>query len=685
MRLTAIVITCVLLPGVPTNAQAPPSPTAPTIDAMISLRRVGAPVISPDAKWVAYTIRETNWEENTFETEIWLADTQSGTTRQLTNGRKSSNAPAWSPDGRKLAFGSDREDKRQIYLIDLGGGEAMKVTSAEESVGGFAWSPDGRSIGFASSDPRPEALKDREKKYAEFDVIDEDHRMSHLYVVDVETKKIRRLTSGAFTVGRFDWSPDSRQIAFDHRINGDPANSGSADISLVAVSDGMLRKLVTGAGPDSNPQWSPDGAQIAYETSMASPKFFFTNRRIATIPAAGGSIVNLSAQFDEDPSIVRWTTAGIFFSASSTAWAYLYRLDPATKAVTRLAPSDNWIGAGFSLSADAQTVAFTASDASTFPEVYVAPIAPAARARREVDARERAGVGPREHQEMMATRKLTTTGDQVAAWPSAPIEVISWPSQDGAVIEGILHKPVDFQSGKRYPLLVVIHGGPTGVSRATPYSSTAIYPIDLWVAKGALVLEPNYRGSAGYGEKFRSLNYRNLGLGDAWDVVSGVDYLVKQGLADADRVGAMGWSQGGYISAFLTTHDSARFKAVSVGAGISNWMTYYVNTDIHPFTRQYLNATPWDDPEIYAKTSPMTYIKGAKAPTLIQHGATDQRVPLPNAFELYQGLQDVGVPTKLIVYKGFEGIGHGPSKPKSSRALMEHNLEWFDKYVFGGS
>jgi dipeptidyl aminopeptidase/acylaminoacyl peptidase len=147
----------------------------------------------------------------------------------------------------------------------------------------------------------------------------------------------------------------------------------------------------------------------------------------------------------------------------------------------------------------------------------------------------------------------------------------------------------------------------------------------------------------------------------------------------------MGWSQGGYISAFLTTHDSARFKAVSVGAGISNWMTYYVNTDIHPFTRQYLNGTPWDDPAIYAKTSPMTYIKTAKAPTLIQHGATDQRVPLPNAFELYQGLQDVGAPTKLVVYKGFEGIGHGPSRPKSSRALMEHNLEWFDKYIFNAA
>jgi len=209
-----------------------------------------------------------------------------------------------------------------------------------------------------------------------------------------------------------------------------------------------------------------------------------------------------------------------------------------------------------------------------------------------------------------------------------------------------------------------------------------VYPITQWLAKGALVLEPNYRGSAGYGETFRALNVRNLGVGDAWDVISGIDALVERGLVDNARVGAMGWSQGGYISAFLTTHDSARFKAISVGAGISNWVTYYVNTDIHPFTRQYLRATPWDDPAIYAKTSPMTYIKQASAPTLIQHGENDQRVPPPNAFELYQGLQDQGVPVKLVIYKGF---GHGLNKPKATRAAMEHNWEWFDEHLWNAT
>jgi dipeptidyl aminopeptidase/acylaminoacyl peptidase len=208
--------------------------------------------------------------------------------------------------------------------------------------------------------------------------------------------------------------------------------------------------------------------------------------------------------------------------------------------------------------------------------------------------------------------------------------------------------------------------------------SGGVYPYLQWLEKGALILQPNYRGSAGYGEKFRSLNVGNLGVGDMWDVESGVDHLIEKGMADPDRVGAMGWSQGGYISAFLST-NSQKFKALSVGAGISNWVTYYVNTDIHPFTRHYLKATPWQDMAVYRKTSPMTNINQARTPTLIQHGEFDRRVPIPNAYELYQGLQDVGVETKLIVYKDF---GHGISRPKEQLAAQWHNWQWFAKYIW---
>jgi dipeptidyl aminopeptidase/acylaminoacyl peptidase len=277
-----------------------------------------------------------------------------------------------------------------------------------------------------------------------------------------------------------------------------------------------------------------------------------------------------------------------------------------------------------------------------------------------------------------APKYLSNVSEQWKQFRLTTREVIEWKSTDGTTIQGVLMKPADYDRSRKYPLLVVIHGGPTGFD--TPEAAPdRYYPMERFAAKGALILRPNYRGSAGYGEKFRSLNVRNLGLGDYQDVISGVDSLIAKGLVDKDRVGAMGWSEGGYISAFITTY-SDRFRAVSVGAGISDWMTYYVNTDIHPFTRQYLKATPWEDPAIYQKTSPIFYVNKAKTPTLIQHGDQDKRVPPPNAFELYQALKDRGVPVKLILYKGF---GHPINKPKQQRAVMEHNYEWFAKYIWG--
>jgi dipeptidyl aminopeptidase/acylaminoacyl peptidase len=296
----------------------------------------------------------------------------------------------------------------------------------------------------------------------------------------------------------------------------------------------------------------------------------------------------------------------------------------------------------------------TAATPNHFPEVFVSPT-------RD-----------------FAPKKLTDVAAQWEGFRLGTREAITWNSVDGTPIEGILIKPADYDASRKYPLLVVIHGGPTGID--TPaLSADRYYPIERFAAKGALILRPNYRGSAGYGETFRSLNVRNLGLGDYQDVISGVDSLIAKGLVDKDRVAAMGWSEGGYISAFITTY-SDRFKAVSVGAGISDWITYYVNTDIHPFTRQYLKATPWEDPEIYRKTSPITHVNRAKTPTLIQQGDQDKRVPPPDSYELYQALKDRGVPVKLIFFKGF---GHAIDKPKQQRALMDQNYDWFSKYIWG--
>jgi dipeptidyl aminopeptidase/acylaminoacyl peptidase len=643
------------------SAKSPPPANSitPTLEQVVSLERVGSPALSPDGRRVAYTVRDTDWVANAFVTQIWLVDTRGGEPRQVTQGKKSNNAPAWSPDGRKLAFGSDRTDKRQVFVLDMSGGDAEQLTSADEGVTSFAWSPDGASIAYVAKDPLTRAEKEREKQDGDLERVGEDHRMSHLWVIDVASKSSRRLTQGDFHVGSFDWSPDNTRIAFDHQINPELGADSTADLSVVAIADGKVRPLVTQPGPDTNPVWSPDGSHIAFETTMGERWYYYANTQVAEVPAEGGPVTPLTRDFDEDCGLIDWGRDGIYFVASLRTASALHRVDPATRTVTRLSPGDGFVAGAFSFDAAFGNVAFVGSDPAHYPEICVAPVA---------------GPGA-----TMTPRRLTDLGGQLAGWRLGRSEVVRWTSRDGTEIEGVLHSPVGVKGGRR-PLIVVIHGGPTGVSRPTFFSSTYVYPIDLWLARGARVLEPNYRGSAGYGAAFRALNVRNLGVGDAWDVMSGIDDLIRRGLADSTRVGVCGWSQGGYISAFLATHESRRFRAISVGAGISDWMTYYVNTDITPFTRQYLHATPWDDPEIYARTSPITTVRDATAPTLIQHGDNDARVPTPNAYELHQALLDVGVPTRLVVYKGF---GHGINKPKAIRAALRENLEWFDRYLWG--
>jgi dipeptidyl aminopeptidase/acylaminoacyl peptidase len=652
----ALVILGIVVAAAPAGGRAQ-APAAPSIDDVINLKRAGGPAISPDGRQVAYTVRAADWEENAYETEIWLADAARGAPRQLTRAKGSSQQPAWSPDGRWIAFVSDRTGKQQLYRMSLAGGEAEALTETTEGVAAFRWAPDGASIAFTMTDPVPEDMKAREKRWGDVRIEDQDPRYAHLHLLDLTSRQSRQLTSGSFVVGAFDWSPDGRRIAFDHRATSDPADGGTADISVIDVASGQRTALVTQDGPDTTPRWAPDGSRLAFVSAMAKPFYYYQNSVIAVVTPGHPRIDSLTDNFDEDPSLVAWTPAGILYSASQRTATALFLLDAATKAVRKHQAHDAWIGSQFSASLDGGAVAFVGAGPTEFPDVFVGPMGALGAAQRVSDLR------------------AQTTG-----WPAHRREVIRWRSQDGTEIEGVLHKPADFAAGRRHPLLVVIHGGPTGVSRPQPYASASFYPIDGFLARGALVLEPNYRGSAGYGEKFRSLNVRNLGIGDAWDVLSGIDHLVAQGLVDRDRVGSMGWSQGGYISAFLTTRHSDRFRAISVGAGISDWMTYYVNTDIHPFTRQYLKATPWDDPKIYAETSPMTYIKQAKTPTLIQHGDQDARVPIPNAYQLYQGLRDQGVPVQLSVFKGF---GHGLNKPKANRAAMEQNWEWFSKYIWG--
>ncbi|HSV32548.1 MAG TPA: S9 family peptidase [Pyrinomonadaceae bacterium] len=634
----------------------------PTIDELLTLKTVGGAQISPDGKWVAYTVGWGDFKQDAFVTQIWLAETDTGRTFQLTRGDKSSTTPKWSPNGEWLAFLSNRlEDKNQIFAINPAGGEARQLTKSETAISNFAWSEDGNSIAYLATEPVPQVSKDRKEYLGDFEVVRKEYSFSHIWTLSLSEAMNgplvgkQRTKKKDFSVDSLSWSPDGTRIAFSATVNPDLIQGVTSDIYLLNLADDSVKKIVSQPGPDNGPRWSPDGKQIVFSSAMGNTVFFASNSRLAVVPAEGGTPHSITDAFDENAGIVEWKSDGIYFSGLQKTASHLFRVDPAGGKIMRLSSPDNLMAGSFSLTKDGTRVAFTASSPTSLNEVFVS------------DARN------------FAPHVLTNMTEQTKQFVLGTREVISWKSTDGTVIEGVLIKPADFDPAKKYPLLCVIHGGPTGIDRPSLLTPDArYYPSDIWAARGAVVLKVNYRGSTGYGEKFRKLNMRNLGVGDAWDVLSGVDYLISKGWVDKTKVGCMGWSQGGYISAFLTA-SSDRFVAISVGAGISDWSTYYYNTDITPFTINYLGHNPVDDPQIYQKTSPIAYVKSARTPTLIQHGELDRRVPIANAYELRQALEDKGVPVEMIVYKGF---GHPITKPKAQRAVMQHNLAWFNHYLW---
>lgn len=649
------------------------------MEEVISLRSVGSVSLSADGKSVVYSVQTTDWTDNRYDTELWLSKNgEPGF--QLTNTPKgNSSNGSFSPDGKWIAFLATRGNKNQIHVIRTDGGEARAVTNDEEGINSFVWHPSGQSFIYQRSEKEDPNKKEREKRYGAFEADDAEFTVQHLWQVDfkpdlrdpselpcyektdslkakagcIEWPKAKRLTEGKFTVTNYQVSPDGNKVAFTHQPDPLINSFVKSDISMVEISSKTITKLVANPSSDSFQDWSPDSKEIVYITKGTDTvSNFFTNDKAFVLNLQSKASRRIGANVDEDFSGMRWAPSGIFTTVQAKTNRVAYRIDPASGDASLLKGLPEQVfQLSFSKSGD--QFAMTARNGDQLAEVFVSPAA-----------------NP-------APKKITDMSAQMNGWKVATSEVISWKSKDGATIEGVLHKPANYDPSRKYPLLVVIHGGPTGVDTPSPVPGS-VYPIVQWLDKGALVLRVNYRGSAGYGEAFRSLNVRNLGVGDAWDVLSGVDYLDSKKMIDRSKMGCMGWSQGGYISAFLTTNSNV-FKAISVGAGISNWMTYYVNTDIHPFTRQYLKATPWSDEAIYKKTSPMTNINKAKTPTLIQHGEFDRRVPIANAYELLQGLRDRNVPAELIVYKGF---GHGITKPKERLAANWHNWQWFSKYVW---
>ncbi|MEZ4900999.1 MAG: DPP IV N-terminal domain-containing protein [Spirosomataceae bacterium] len=352
----------------------------PSIQQSLSMKSVGSPQLSPDGQWVAYVVAETNWEENAYETEIWLARTTTGEKFQLTNSKKSNSSPTWSPDGKMLAFLSTRDDKSQIYLINPHGGEAKALTKFETGVNTFKFTPDGQSVVFSATVPDTKADKSRKEKYGDYEVVHEDYKMTHLYVVpiaglDNKSSEPKSLTKGTdFSVNNFSLSPDGKKIAFDATKNPDLINGHTADIYVLSLSDTTVKKIVSLKGPDNNPVWSPDGKQIAFVTTNENEFYFYANRMIATVAAEGGVATLLTQKFDENAGLLEWSKEGIWFSGLQKTTSHLFLLNPDSQQITKISQPNTLIGSQFSFSKDFKQTAFVKAEPNQMAEIAVGNI-----------------------------------------------------------------------------------------------------------------------------------------------------------------------------------------------------------------------------------------------------------------------------------------------------------------------
>jgi dipeptidyl aminopeptidase/acylaminoacyl peptidase len=634
-----------------------------TPEEMMKVKSVGPVQVSPSGKRVVYTVTEPvmTEEKSEFLTQIWMANADGSGSFRFTFGEKSSNNPQWSPCGKWVAFISSRSGKNNIWLIRADGGEAEQLTDVKSGVGGLLWAPDGSQIAFTMTEPASEQEEKDQKSKNDARVVGENDKMSHLWVIPVAKDKdgkreAKRLTKGQFTVGGWDWSKDGKSIVFDHQPTPLADDWTKSDISVVDVASAEIKPFAKTGAAESGPLYSPDGAWIAY-TASDDPPTWGTVRWVMLAPAAGGQPNKLAATFDEQPDIVGWSAdgKGLFFTETQGTATRLGILPVDGSAPKLLNPGANLIFDAF-LNSTSTMVGLNAQAWDKPAEAYVMPVdkwSPLVVSRANADS-------PKH--------------------PLGQTEVLRWKASDGLEVGGLLTYPVGYEKGKRYPLVLCIHGGPTGVFVQSFIANRSVYPIAAFAAQGWAVLRCNIRGSSGYGKTFRYANYKDWGGLDFKDLMAGVDYVIAKGIADPNRLGVMGWSYGGYMTSWVIT-QTKRFKAASIGAPVTNLMSFSGTSDIPGFIPDYFGAEFWNNLATYQKHSAMFNIKGATTPTLIQQGEQDIRVPIGQGYELYNALKRQGTTVKMVAYPRQP---HGLQEPRHILDAGKRNIDWFKTYFGEG-
>lgn len=632
---------------------------------MMAYKRLGGVNVSPDGKHVAYTVAEARMtdEKSDFLTHIWVTDGFSAPV-QWTFGDKSCSTPRFSPEGQYLSFRSarDTEGVSQLYRVRLAGGEAEQLTNVTDNISDYSWSPDGKSIAFIMTDSAAVRAKQNQKAKTDWQVVD-DFKNAQLFVLTL-TKgadgkyPVRQLTNGPFHVVDMAWSPDSQTIVFTHQ-DGSWANAWiTSKISTIAATGGKPVALVTEKGANGGATYSPDGKWIAYQTSRGDVEWA-AKEGYRVIPAQGGKPTEIAASYDESPNAGPWWSADgkqLYFTEAYHTSSHVYSVPIAGgKPVKVTAHTKGQISAAnINRRGD---IAYIFQDTETPAEVYLLASGSA------------------------QPRKLTSVhGDYMVNQPIAKSEVSSWKSKDNKyTIEGIVTYPHGYQKGRKYPLILNVHGGPAGVFQETYTGQSSPYPIQAFAAKGYVVLRANPRGSSGYGVDFRRANHRDWGFSDYDDIMGGVDKLIADGVVHPDSLVVTGWSYGGYMTSMIITKTN-RFKAAMAGAPVTNLMSFNGTADIPDFLPSYFDKEFWDDPDTYAKHSAMFNIKNAVTPTLVIHGEKDDRVPPEQGLQLHRALQRRGVPTQMVLYPRQP---HGFQEPKFIQNVGERTMGWFDQYLRG--
>lgn len=563
---------------------------------------------------------------------------------------------AWSPDSKKLAFLSDAETKGQLqlYVADVPGGNPKKVTNLKGFLANPQWSPDGKVIAILFAENAPSGGGPLRPMTPDSGVVEQQIFEQSLTVVDVASGRVRRISPADLFVYEYDWSPDGKQFAAIAAHGSGDNNWWVAQLYTLEINSGELKSILDPPLQIAIPKWSPDGKSIAYIGGIMSDEGF-VGGDIFIISASGGQPQNLTPKVNSSPSWLTWLSPDqVLFTENRAGSAGAAKVSLSGGAITRLwngpesISADSW-GFSLSLAKDGKTSAVVRQSFTNAPEVWTGPIG----AWKQVSAINK------------AARPMWGEGKDIQ-WINGGLRVQGW-----------LIPPANYDLKKRYPLVVWVHGGPANENAAAwPNEFTGTL-----ASQGYFVFCPNPRGSYGQGEAFTQANVKDFGYGDLSDILSGVDQVVRDFPIDNNRVGISGWSYGGFMTMWAVTQTN-RFRAAVTGAGLSNWQSYYGENDIDEWMIPYFGASVYDDPAVYAKSSPITFIKNVKTPTLVVVGDRDGEVPAPQSYEFWHALKTLKVPTQLVVYPG---EGHLFSQAEHRYDVTKRLVNWFDAYMPAGS